>query len=103
VIKKLAKVIIFNDKKLNIGMKKPIYESFVRSHILYGIIIWGRGEPLEKMLSKIWSKIGTRKKHTVNRLKEYGMLKLEDELAIQEIKFVWKWEKRNYLQVWSQC
>jgi hypothetical protein len=46
VIKKISKgnyILWRINKKLNIGMKKTIYESFVRSHILYGIIIWGGG------------------------------------------------------------
>jgi hypothetical protein len=86
--------------KLSLAMKKVIYESFVRCHVLYGIIVWGGAtnwhlKPLEKILSKIWSKIGRRKMHTLNRLKEHGILKLEDELHLQESKCLWKWDKNK--------
>ena len=102
IIKKIGKgnYILWRYKnKLSLGMKKVIYESFVRCHLLYGITVWGGAsnrqlKPLEKIISKIWSKIGRRKMHTLNRLKEYGMLKLEDELHLQESKCLWKWEKK---------
>ncbi len=86
-------------KKLNIPVttKKVIYESFVRCHLLYGLTVW-RGakpsliKPLEKLIHKIWKKIGNRNSHSLPRLKKYYILKLEDELAIQESKVVWRWE-----------
>ena len=31
--------------------------------------------------------------HTLNRLQNYKILKLEDELSIQESKVIWRWEK----------
>jgi hypothetical protein len=46
-----------------------------------------------KTLKKIWKKIGEPRQHTLHRLKQHGILKLEDEIAIQEAKYVWKWEK----------
>ena len=78
-------------------MKKTIYESFIRCHILYGITIWGGAskisiKPLENMLSKAWSKIGGRRMHTLSRLNKFGILKFVDELRLQENKIVWKWE-----------
>ena len=47
---------------------------------------------LNRVLQKSWSKIGKYKQHTYNRLQKYQILKLEDELSIQELKFIWKWE-----------
>ena len=87
-------------KKMSIELKKVIYESFIRCHILYGITAWGGAnkvtkKPLEKLLARIHSKIGPKKMHTLNRLQEYNLLKLEDELAIQECKLVWRWEHKK--------
>jgi hypothetical protein len=33
--------------------------------------------------------------HTLNRLQKYNLLKLQDELRLQEIKLIWKWEKKK--------
>ena len=33
--------------------------------------------------------------HTLNRLKIHKILKLEDELSIQESKLIWKWDKKK--------
>ncbi len=87
-------------KKLNIVTKKLVYESFVRSHLLYCLTVWGGAKtavltPLIRTISKIWRRIGPFRQHTLNRLKNLGILKLEDELAIQETKIVWKWEKHK--------
>ena len=87
-------------KKLSINMKKVIYESFVRCHLLYVLTAWGSvsnviKKPLEKLLARIHSKIGPRKMHTKNRLQTYKLMKLEDELEIQESKTLWKWENKK--------
>ena len=87
-------------KKLSIKMKKVIYESFVRCHLLYVLTAWGSvsnviKKPLEKLLARIHSKIGPRKMHTKNRLQTYKLMKLEDELEIQESKTLWKWENKK--------
>jgi len=103
VIKKIGKgnyLLWRHSRKLSDKMKLTIYESFVRCHLLYGITIWGGAsasalKPLERLLSKIWSKIGLRRMHTLNRLNKFGLLKLSDELKLQESKVVWKWNLKK--------
>ena len=103
VNKKISKAnyLLWRHKKsLKLETKKLIYESFVRSHLLYCVSVWGGAKshnlkPLNKSLRKIWSKIGARKQHTLNSLKEHQILKLEDEIAVQETKLVWRWDKRK--------
>ena len=103
VVKKISKgnYLLWRYKsKLSDNLKKIINESFVRCHILYGITIWGGAsaqvlKPVEKMLAKIWSKFGKKKLHTLTRLKNHGLLKLSDELSIQESKIIWKWDKKK--------
>ena len=87
-------------KRLKLETKKLMNESFVRSHLLYCLTVWGGAKqcnlkPLNQSLRKIWSKIGVKKQYTLNRLKEHQILKLEDELAVQETKLVWKWAKQE--------
>ena len=84
-------------KKMSLNMKKLIYESFVRCHLLYCLPVWGGAKltilkPLNKLLHKTWAKIGKRKSHTLTRLRHVQILKLEDELFIQESKIIWNWE-----------
>jgi hypothetical protein len=50
---------------------------------------------LKKQLKKTWSKIGQRKQHTNSRLIEHNILKLDDELRINESKVIWRWEMRK--------
>ena len=62
--------------------------------------MWGSAKnsiikPLNSLLSKIWRKIGRYRQHTLNRLTEHNILKLEHELEIQESKLVWKWTKNK--------
>lgn len=85
-------------KKLNVETKKILYESFVRTHLNYCLSVWGGAKksiikPLDISLKKIWKKIGRYKQHTLNRLQKHKILKLEDELQIQECKIIWKWSK----------
>ena len=87
-------------QKLSLKMKKTIYESFIRTHITYCLSIWGakRTESLnelKKLVKKSWSKIGLRRQHTNDRLREQNILKLEDELRISEAKIIWRWSKRK--------
>ena len=84
-------------KKLNPLTRKLIYESFIRSHLLYCITVWGGAKklalkPVNSLLSRAWKKMGNYRQHTFNRLKTLKLLTLEDELAVQESKLIWKWE-----------
>ncbi len=81
-------------------MKKTIYECFVRCHITYGIIAWGAKKSnnrtdLITTLKRVWSKIGPRRIHTNERLSNFGIFKLEDEIRIKEVKVIWKWLKNK--------
>jgi len=87
-------------KSLSIAMKRTIYESFIRCHLLYCLIVWGAKKTqslaeLKTQIKKIWTKIGIRKQHTNERLVNHEILKLEDELKIAEIKTIWRWEKNK--------
>jgi hypothetical protein len=101
VLKKISKgnyLLWRHNNKLSTQMKKVIYESFIRCHLLYGITVWGGAKkivlkPLRQLVSKIWSKFGRRNMHTLNRLYNFKLLKIEDELLIQESKLLWKWDK----------
>ena len=101
VVKKIGKgnyLLWRHGKKLNISTKKVLYESFIRSHLLYCLTVWGSAKnsvlkPLQTILRKTWKKIGPYKQHTLNRLQQHNILKLEHELEIQEAKLVWKWSK----------
>ena len=87
-------------KKMGTSTAKIIYESFVRCHLLYCLNAWGGVKPsirktLDQTLRRIWSKIGAKKIHTLNRLQKHGLLKLEDEIEIQEQKIIHKWEYKK--------
>lgn len=86
--------------RLTTQMKKVIYESFIRTHLTYCLSVWGAKKSaaltdLKKLIKKSWTKIGRRKQHSNERLIEHGILKLEDELKISEIKIIWRWEKKK--------
>ncbi len=81
-------------QKMSINTKKLLYESFIRCHLLCCLTVWGGAarpklKPLINQLKKTWRLIGKFKDHTLNRLKKHNILKLEDELQIQESKVVW--------------
>ncbi len=85
-------------KKLTNQMKKVIYESFIRCHITYCLMVWGAKRSVArsnmiKQIKRCWIKMGNRYQHTSNRLIEFNMFKLEDEIRLQEVKFIWRWEK----------
>jgi len=100
VVKKISKgrYLLWRYKKLGLSTMKLIYECFVRCHLLYCLVVWGNAtptklKPLTSALSKCWRNIGSFKQHTLHRLKEHNILKLEDELVVQESKIIWRWEK----------
>ena len=83
-------------KQLNAASKKILYESFVRCHLNYGLVLWGGAAKnkivgLEKTVKKIYKKFGPRYMHTNERLSQNKILKFEDEKLLQECKFIWKW------------
>ena len=87
-------------KKMGSNIAKTIYESFVRCHLLYCLNAWGGAKPtirkpLDLTIKRIWSKIGAKKSHTLNRLQKHGILKLDDEIEIQEQKLIHKWEYKK--------
>ncbi len=43
----------------------------------------------------IKKKIGKNRMHTLNRLQKHGILLFKDELQLQELKFIWKWENKK--------
>jgi hypothetical protein len=94
-------------KVLSQQTKRTIYESFVRCHLLYGLVVWGGAKKakrliLDKTLKKVVRKFGNRYEHTNSRLLGAKILKLEDELSIQESKFLWKWNtKKVPKSLWS--
>jgi hypothetical protein len=103
VVKKISKgsyLLWRHKKKLNIQSKKQIYESFIRSHILYCLSVWGAAipthmKPLNKAVMKALKQMGPYKQHTLNRLQNLGILKIEDELILSESKTVWRWVKNK--------
>jgi len=103
IIKKISKgtYLLWRHKsKLNINTKKTLYESFIRCHILYCLTVWGGAKSnhisrLVSVLKKSWRQIGPYHQHTLTRLKDLNILQLEDELAIQESKFIWRWNSNK--------
>jgi len=99
VVKKIEKgrYLLWRHKKLGTKIQKILYESFVRCHLLYCLVVWGGAsasklKPLETVVKKCWKNIGHFKQHTLNRLKNANILKIADELTLQESKIVWRWE-----------
>jgi len=103
VKKKIAKgqyLLWRHRKKLDISTRKVIYESFVRCHIIYCLVVWGGARQniissLVSSLKKAWKNMSPRPQHTLNRLKQLNILQLEDEITIQESKFVWRWNSKK--------
>jgi len=101
VLKKISKggyLLWRNKKKLSTSSKKTIYESFIRSHLIYCLAVWGSAKPsvlapLNKAIKKAIRHIGPYKQHTFNRLTNLNILKIEDELSLSESKIVWRWDK----------
>ena len=73
--------------------KKLIYESLIRSHILYGIELWGNaGSNLMSKLSRLQKKairLIENKVHTEPVMKKYKILKIEDEYKVSTKLLAW--------------
>jgi len=95
VVKKISKgrYLLWRYRNLGVATMKLIYVCFVCCHLLYCLVVWGGSKPaklkpLNVALQKCWKNIGLYKQHTKNRLKEHAILTLEDEIKMQESKFV---------------
>jgi len=99
VVKKISKgnyLLWRYRKELNFSSKKVLQESFIKSHLLYGLSVWGGASNtklklIESPLKKVWRKFGQGYMHTYERLINGEMLSLKDEILIQESKILWKW------------
>jgi len=47
------------------------------------------------LLKRIWTKIGPRFQHTNERLLNTNILKFDDEIKLQEVKLIWRWDKNK--------
>ncbi len=64
------------------------------------MVVWGDKKTLDltslkRVQKKIWSKIGQRRQHTNQRLKDNEILKFQDELRLSEMKIMHRWEKKE--------
>jgi len=80
--------------------EKTLYKSFIICHLLYCLNVWGGAKPnkvsrLAAILKKSWKLIGPFHQHTLKRLQNLNILKLEYEIAIQESKFIWRWNRNK--------
>ena len=89
--------------------KHVIYNTLILPHITYGIMVWGyQGNRLNKIQMKCIRIITSNKynSHTEPLFKQLNMLKLEDLLKIQQLKFYFKFNEGSlpvYLQNWDTC
>ena len=79
---------------LDTKTKLLLYHSFIRSHILYGISLWGnsRGCEMRKLIvthKKSIRGIVIGKIHTEPVLKKHNLLSLQDEVRLDVIKHAW--------------
>ena len=74
--------------------KLMIYHAFIRSHLLYGISLWGnmRGEEIRKLTTnhkKAIRGLSYGKIHTEPILKQLKILNLQDEVKLEMTKMAW--------------
>jgi len=68
--------------------------------MLYCLAVWGGAvkrnlKPVETTMKKCWRSMGKYKQHTLNKLQELKIPKLEDEIDISETKIIWRWENNK--------
>ena len=84
-----------------------LYNSLILPHITYGIMVWGyQGNRLNKIQNKAIRIITSCRynSHTEPLFKQLNMLKLDDLLKLQELKFYFKFNEGSllvYLQNWD--
>ena len=86
-----------------------LYNTLILPHITYGIMVWGhRGNRLNTIQKKAIRIITSSRYnlHTEPLFKQLYMLKLEDLLKLQQLKFYFKFNEGSlpvYLQKWDIC
>ncbi len=83
---------------LPIHTKLLIYNSLVLSHLNFGILLWGfkygKVFKLQKKVVRILS-LSKYNAHTEPIFKKIKLLKIRDILKLQELKFYYKYKKKN--------
>ena len=88
-------------------IKTMLYNTLILPHITYGIMVWGyQRNRLNKIQKKAIRIITSNKynSHTEPLFKQLNMLKLEDLLKLQQLKFYFKFNEGSlpvYLQNWD--
>ena len=92
---------------LPLCIKSMLYNTLILPHITYGIMVWGYQRNRLNKIQKKDIRIITSNKynsHTEPLLKQLNMLKLEDLLKLQQLKFYFKFNEGSlpvYLQNWD--
>ena len=92
---------------LPLCIKTMLYNTLMLPHITYGIMVWGyQRNRLNKIQKKAIRIITSNRynSHTEPLFKQLNMLKLEDLLKLQQLKFYFKFNESSlpvYLQNWD--
>ena len=92
---------------LPLCIKTMLYNTLILPHITYGIMVWGyQGNRLNTIQKKAIRIITSNRynSHTEPLFKQLNMLKLEDLLKLQQLKFYFKFNEGSlpvYLQNWD--
>ena len=92
---------------LPLCIKTMLYNTLILPHITYGIMVWGyQRNRLNKIQKKAIRIITSNRynSHTEPLFKQLNMLKLEDLLKLQQLKFYFKFNESSlpvYLQNWD--
>ena len=92
---------------LPLCIKTMLYNTLILPHITYGIMVWGYQRNRLNNIQKKTIRIITSNKynsHTEPLFKQLNMLKLEDLLKLQQLKFYFKFNEGSlpvYLQNWD--